>query len=460
MPTSDSRAARLQLPRLLVALITLTALLAGVFATLGFASAQNAPTFDVRVRAQLHEDDRIEFGLRADGEVLTPSRRFLPAEPRIGRVYVSTVVEKLGVQLQVIAIRQADGDTEFGIRADGETVLRGQIFPAGTRDHVWLQSSVASVVSPDDPGDLVIYSGRGESLVGEIIERFEEQTGIDVKVRYGGTSELALTIGEEGSRSPADLFYGQDAGALSFLAEQGLAAQLPPDILASVANVNFKDDDGFWIATSGRARVMIISPERVPNPPDSVFDLVDPEWEGRIGWAPTNGSFEAFVTAMRVIHGEEATEEWLRGMIANGVRKYPKNTPQVQAVIDGELDIGLVNHYYRFRSGFDGIRDAAVNYFPPGDAGEAGALINIAGVAMLEGTTNQANALRFIRFLLSEEGQTYFRDQTNEYPVAAGVEPRVDLPPLSTLNPPSLALTSLSDLQGTLDLLDKVGAYD
>jgi len=331
-----------------VALITLTALLAGSFAALGLASAQNAPTFAVRVRAQLHEDGRIEFGLRADGEVLTPSRRFLPAEPRIGRVYVSTVVEKLGVQLQVIAIRRADGSTEFGIRADGETVLRGQIFPAGAREHLWLQSSVASVVSPEDAGDLVIYSGRGESLVGGLIDRFEEQTGIDVKVRYGNTAALAIAISEEGSRSPADVYHGQDAGALSFLAEEALAAQLPPDIRAMVDR-NFQDDDGRWIATSGRARVLIISPDRVPNPPDSVFDLVDPEWKGRIGWAPTNGSFQAFVTAMRQIHGDAATEEWLRGMIANDVKVFPKNTPQVQAVGDGELDIGLVNHYYLFR---------------------------------------------------------------------------------------------------------------
>ena len=440
------------------ALLAFALLAASALALAPPASAQNEPTFDVQVRARLQTDGDIEFSLRADGQILTPTLRIFGADVPAGRTLVSSVVELHGVQLQVTARRQADGDVEFGIRADGEDVLQRQIFPADTQPNRTLVSRAVSVQSPDDPGDLTIYSGRGESLVGELIERFEAETGIDVRVRYGGTSELALTIGEEGSRSPADLFYGQDAGALSYLAEAGLAGPLPADILAAVENENFKDDDGLWIATSGRARVMIISPERVPNPPDSVFDLVDPEWKGRIGWAPTNGSFEAFVTAMRVIHGEDVTEDWLRGMIANDVRVYPKNTPQVQAVIDGELDIGLVNHYYRFRTNFDGTRDAAVNYFPPGDAGEAGALINIAGVAMLDSTTNQSNALRFIRFLLSEEGQTYFRDETNEYPVAAGVESRVDLPSLDSLNPPSLALTSLSDLAGTVELLRKVGA--
>ena len=452
------RARAEQLRKPFAALLALALLAASALALAPTAGAQDKPTFDVQVRAFLQSDGDIEFSLRADGQILTPTLRIFGADVPAGRRLVSSVVELHGVQLQVTARRQDDGDVEFGIRADGVDVLKRQIFPADTEPNRTLVSRAVSVQSPEDPGDLVIYSGRGESLVGGLIERFETETGIDVKVRYGGTSELALTIGEEGSRSPADLFYGQDAGALSYLAEAGLAGQLPADILAAVENENFKDDDGLWIATSGRARVMIISPERVPNPPDSVFDLVDPQWKGRIGWAPTNGSFEAFVTAMRVIHGEDETEEWLRGMIANDVRVYPKNTPQVQAVIDGELDIGLVNHYYRFRTNFDGTRDAAVNHFPPGDAGEAGALINIAGVAMLDGTSNQSNALRFIRFLLSEQGQTYFRDDTNEYPVAAGVEPVVDLPALDTLDPPSLALTSLSDLEGTVTLLRKVGA--
>ena len=303
-----------------------------------------------------------------------------------------------------------------------------------------------------DAGQLTIYSGRGESLVGPLIEQFEERTGIDVRIRYGDSAELAAAIVEEGSRSPADIYYGQDAGALAFLSEEGLAGRLPTDITAMV-DAKFQDDSGRWIATSGRARVLIISPERVPNPPDSVFDLVEPEWKGRIGWAPTNGSFQAFVTAMRQIHGEAATEEWLRGMIANDVAVYPKNTPQVQAVGDGELDIGLINHYYLFR--FDDDWPAA-NHFT--DPGEAGALINVAGVAMLESASNRANALRFIRFLLSEEGQTYFRDQTNEYPVASGVEANPRLTPLEELSPPSLALTTLADLEGTLELLRKVGA--
>ena len=307
----------------------------------------------------------------------------------------------------------------------------------------------------EDPGELTIYSGRGESLVGPIIERFEDLTGINVRVRYAGTAELAVAILEEGDRSPADVYYAQDAGALAALAENGALTQLPDDIVSSVA-AKFTDASGRWVATSGRARVLIISPDRVPNPPTSVFDLVDPEWRGRVGWAPTNGSFQAFVTAMRQIHGDEATEEWLRGMIDNNVRVYPKNSPQVQAVHDGELDIGLVNHYYLIRQTSVNSDWHGVNHFT--DPGEAGALINIAGVALLNASDNDDNALRFVRFLLSEEAQTYFREETFEYPVAAGVSAWPTLVPLDELNPPSLALTSLSDLEGTIALLEEVGA--
>ena len=319
------------------------------------------------------------------------------------------------------------------------------------------QAASSDATEAEDPGELTIYSGRGESLVGPLIERFEELTGIEVRVRFAGTSELAVTILEEGERSPADVYYAQDAGALAALAEAGAISKLPDDIVNSVPE-EFADASGRWVATSGRARVLVFSPDRVPNPPDSIFDLVKPEWRGRVGWAPTNGSFQAFVTAMRQIHGEEATETWLRGMIANDVRVYAKNSPQVQAVHDGELDIGLVNHYYLIRQ--TSVDDAwhGENHFT--DPGEAGALINVAGVALLSASDNYENSLRFIRFLLSEEGQIYFREETFEYPLAAGVEAWSTLVPLDELNPPSLALTTLSDLEGTLELLRKVGALD
>lgn len=316
-----------------------------------------------------------------------------------------------------------------------------------------VQSQSSSSTSSGS-SELTIYSGRSESLVGPLIERFEEVSGIAVRIRYAGTAELASAILEEGERSRADIFYSQDAGALAALAEGDALMPLPNDIVAGVSE-DLSDASGRWVATSGRARVLVVSTERVPDPPDSVFDLVEEEWHGRVGWAPTNASFQAFVTAMRQIHGEEVTEEWLRGMIANGVREYPKNSPIVQAVGDGEIDVGLVNHYYLFRFLADDPDFPAVNQFT--DPGAAGGLVNVAGVAVLRSAQNSENALKFVRFLLSEEGQRYFRDQTSEYPVTTDVEARSELVPLARLNPPSLALTSLSDLKGTLELLADVG---
>ena len=303
-------------------------------------------------------------------------------------------------------------------------------------------------------GELTIYSGRGESLVGPLIERFEEVSGINVRIRYAGTAELASAILEEGDRSRADVFYSQDAGALAALAEGEVLSRLPDDVVAGVPE-ELADGYGYWVATSGRARVLIVSKDRVPNPPDSVFDLVDEEWRGRVGWAPTNASFQAFITAMRQIHGDDATEQWLRSMLANDIVEFPRNSPIVQAVGAGEIDIGLVNHYYLFRFLADDPEFPAVNHFT--DPGAAGGLVNVAGVAVLKSSRNAENALKFVRFLLSEEGQTYFRNRTSEYPVAAGVEPRRELIPLSELDPPSLALTSLSDLAGTLKLLQHAG---
>ena len=317
------------------------------------------------------------------------------------------------------------------------------------------QSSAAGEPADEDPGEITIYSGRGESLVGALLERFEAETGIRVKVRYADTAQLAVAILEEGDRSPADVYYAQDAGALGALAGAGALAALPGSVLDRV-DAKFRDAEGRWIGTSGRARVLVISPERVPNPPSSIFDLTEPEWRGRVGWAPTNGSFQAFVTAMRQIHGDDVTEQWLREMIANEVREYPKNSPQVQAVGDGELDIGLVNHYYLYRFLDEDPDFAAANHFT--DPGLAGALINVAGVGMLSASDNRGNALRFIEYLLGEHAQEYFREQTSEYPLAAGIAARSELTPLEQLDPPSLALTSLADLEGTLELLQEVGA--
>ncbi len=311
--------------------------------------------------------------------------------------------------------------------------------------------------SAQDKGEtLVIYSGRGQSLIEPILNRFAEDTGIAIQVRYANTTELAATILEEGAASPADVFLAQDAGALGALAYAEMLAQLPSDILERVGP-RFQSPTGSWIGVSGRARALVYNTELVSleELPASIQDLTGEEWRGRVGWAPTNASFQANVTAMRVLLGEETTETWLRSMIANDVLVYPSNTPIVQATIEGEIAVGLVNHYYLFRFlAEDPSINARLHFFPNGDAGS---LINVAGAAILNTSSRQGLAQRFILYLLGAGAQRYFAEETFEYPLTAGVEPTVNLPPLAEIAAPDINLSDLADLEDTVRLLTDVG---
>ncbi len=309
-----------------------------------------------------------------------------------------------------------------------------------------------------ESGGLVIYSGRSESLVGPIIERFEEETGIDVKVRYGGTAEMAATILEEGDRSPADIFYAQDPSGLGAVAVQGLFEELPADILERV-DPRFRADDGSWVGITGRARVVVYNTDRLSpeDLPSDLWGFTDPQWKGRIGWAPTNGSFQAMVTAMRAIWGEERTREWLEGILANEPTVYENNTSIVAGVGAGEVDVGFVNHYYLYRFlAEQGESFPARNSFLPG--GGPGSIVLVSGVGILKNAEHRDTAEEFVRFLLSEEAQTYFAEKTFEYPMNPAVKPYGDLPPLDSLNVPNVDLSNLTDLQGTIELLREVGA--
>lgn len=305
---------------------------------------------------------------------------------------------------------------------------------------------------------LTVYSGRGEALVQPLIERFTAETGIEVHVRYGGTAELAVLILEEGRGSPADVFWGQDAGALGALSLAGRLTPLPDDLTAGLPGI-YTSRGGLWLATSGRARVLAYSPERTAGDawPDSVFDLTDPAYRGRVAWAPTNGSFQAFVTAMRVVHGEEATEAWLRGMIANDVQAYRNNTTQVEAIAAGEVDYALVNNYYLLRFlANDPDYPVGQGFFADGDIGN---LVNVAGAGIVNTSRNVAEAERFLAFLLEPESQAYFTNVVFEYPVVPGVEPNEALAAFDALlaASPDVDLDVLEDLEGTLDLLREVG---
>jgi iron(III) transport system substrate-binding protein len=322
---------------------------------------------------------------------------------------------------------------------------------------VVLSVGILAGCSAAPPPSITIYSGRLEELVGPLIERFRTETGIAAEVRYGDTAELASLLLEEGAASPADVYFAQDAGALGAVADAGLLGDLPGELLDRVP-ARFRSPDGKWVGVSGRARVIVydtreLSPEQLPT---SIHAFTDPQWSGRIGWAPTNGSFQAFVTAMRVLEGDDAARTWLEGIVANAPRRYEGNTQVVQAVADGEIDVGFVNHYYLLRFLQEqGETFPVRNHYLAGS--DPGALVNVAGVGVLASNSTNPSARRFIEFLLSSESQAYFAEQTFEYPLVAGVEGPAGQPTLEQLQTPNIDLSDLSDLQGTLALLNETG---
>lgn len=312
------------------------------------------------------------------------------------------------------------------------------------------------LVSGSSGDELVVYSGRAENLIKPLLEKFEA-TGVDVEVRYGGSAELAAQILEEGGNRKADVFLSQDAGALGALTKEGVLEPLPQAELAKV-DTRYRADDGTWVGVSGRARALVYNPDQLAEKdlPTSVFELTDPKWQGRIAYAPTNASFQAFVTAMRVTQGEAKTREWLTGLKKNG-KPYENNILIRDAVDRGEIAAGLVNHYYLYEKiaevGAANVK--AKNYFFGN--GDPGALVNVSGVGIVKGTKHRADAERFVSFMLSADAQRYYADETKEYPVTAGVQPPAGLPPLSSIDGPDIDLSDLASLKETLDLLADVG---
>jgi iron(III) transport system substrate-binding protein len=306
---------------------------------------------------------------------------------------------------------------------------------------------------------LVVYSGREEEIVAPLFKRFEQETGIKVEVRYADSAELAATIAEEGGNSPADVFFAQDPGSLGSVDSQ--LAKLPDDVLNRV-DARFRDDAGRWVGTSGRARVIAYNTDELSaaQVPDSVFDLTDPKWKGKIGIAPTNASFQAFVTAMRLDVGDERTKQWLEGVKANEPKFYEKNLPVVEAAAAGEVQVGLVNHYYLYLVKEEQPDAPVANKYLPGD--DPGALVSVAGAGVLKSANNPDGAERFVAFLLADAQQRFYTDEAAEaeIPLVAGIPPRKGVPTLAELaaRGPHVDLSSFGgELQKTLELLNETG---
>lgn len=316
---------------------------------------------------------------------------------------------------------------------------------------------LAAACGGSDEATVTVYSGRTENLIGPILDDFEAATGINVEVRYENSSNLALLIQEEGDQTPADVFLSQSPGAVDFLDGAGRLATLPDDLL-DLVSADVRDDDGRWVGFSGRQRVLVYNQDLVDGDelPSSVFDLTATTWNGRLGIAPANGSFQDFVTAMRGQIGDEATQTWLEGLAANNVQTYANNNAIVAAVGRGEIDAGLVNHYYNFRFLDEDANHPGRNHQFATD--DPGGILIVTGAAIIEGSDNPDAAAQLIDWLLLENAQRYFADETFEYPLASGIEPSGNLPAAEFDGVGGLDLSGLEGgLEGTRELISEAG---
>jgi iron(III) transport system substrate-binding protein len=303
--------------------------------------------------------------------------------------------------------------------------------------------------------ELTVYSGRSEEFIAPFFAQWEKQSGIKLNIRYGDSAELAAQILEEGKNSPADLFLSQDAGSLGAVSTAGLFAKLPASVGSQIGN-QYVASDRSWIGVTGRARVFAYRPGAIENLPRSVSDLTNSELKNRVGIAPSNASFQAFVTALINEQGEKFAKSWLEGMKKNGVKIFLKNSAIVEAIDKGEIDLGLVNHYYTWEVSEALGRKIQVEngFFAPGDLGN---LVNVSGAGVLATSEKFETATELIDFLTSESTQISFVEDTHEYSLISGIKSPEGLPALKEIGSPKVDLTELENVQRTQDLLTQVG---
>jgi iron(III) transport system substrate-binding protein len=312
----------------------------------------------------------------------------------------------------------------------------------------------------DGASSITVYSGREQELIEPLFDAFTAATGIEVIARYEGSADLALLIQTEGDNSPADVFISQSPGALGLLAGEDRLAELDSSLTGLVDDGYAASDDS-WVGITGRVRVIVYNSDLVDvaDLPKSVLDLTDPAYDGQVGVAPDNGSFQDFVTAMRSELGDDATREWLEGMAANNSPNYPKNSAIVEAVGRGEIPMGLVNHYYNLRALEADSSLPSVNHFL--DAGDLGSLVIVTGGAVLESSDAQSEAEQLLAFLLGAEAQATFAAETQEYPLLPGVAAPDGLPPLDGYATDTIDYSVLGEgLTGTIELIRESGLVE
>jgi iron(III) transport system substrate-binding protein len=311
---------------------------------------------------------------------------------------------------------------------------------------------------PPLEGELNFYLGGGEGglylnlieIFADIYPEFSFQHALD------SSSQLSNRITEEveAGASQADMFLAVDAGSLGNVAQSGAARSLPSSVTEDVPDELQADG---WVGFAGRARAVPYNTNQLSESdvPDTVREFPETAaFENALGWAPTYGAFQSFITAMRLIRGEAETRTWLEDMVDAGIEQFPNEFRISNEVANGALTAGFANHYYALR-----VRNQRQNApielaFTSGDAG---ALINVSGAQIIEGASDVELAENFVRHLLSAEAQEFFATRTFAYPTIPGVEPVGDLPTIDELNPPEIDLAQLADTGPTLELLNETG---
>lgn len=292
---------------------------------------------------------------------------------------------------------------------------------------------------------LTVYSGRTENLIQPVLDAFECETGITVAVRWGASTDLALLLAEEGDRTPADVFLSRSPGPVGFLANQGLLTTVDGDV-ANLVAADHRSDTRTWVGFTGRQRVLVYNLDSVADNelPASIFDLTDERYRGRVAVPATNGSFVDWFTVFRDQHGSDTAAQWLDDMVANDARYYPNNRSIVEAAGRGEIDMGLVNHYYQYQvAAALGDDHRAANWDFAGD--DVGSILIITAATVTTASDDTDIANQFIAYLLSQAVQQYFSNETLEYPLAAGVAPAGVLPPLGGPEIGSIDFDALGD---------------
>ncbi len=306
---------------------------------------------------------------------------------------------------------------------------------------------------------VTVYSGRSAKLVQPLFEKFQKETGIEVEVKYAGSPELANLLVMEQDKSVADVFWSQDTASISVVESSGGLAELPT--LPVIENAFVKNK--YWVGVSGRARVLAYSTDRVKPEelPASVAELSGPRWKGKVGWAPPNGSFQAFVGAKSKLDGPEKTIAWLKAVFANDAKAYPKNTPAVKAIKNGEIDVALVNHYYLFRLAKE---DGGLDKYPVRNHyfknKKAESLVFNSAVGILKASKNPQASQKLIEFLLSKETQNYFVSEVGEFPAIRGVANPSGAPSVDELDAPPLDPGFASSSEQVMKLLKDAGVLE